>query len=328
MRRYIAVRVASLIPILFGVSLLVFAMQALVPGDIVDIMMGGDQAFGDKNAEARLRQQLNLDRPVPERYVLWLGGMLRGDHGTSFVSGKPVLGEILRRLPVNLELALIAITMALGLGIPIGTLSAVRRDTWTDAGIRFGSVLGYSVPNFWVATLTVLAGSLLWPAMPILQYVPFTENPGRNLTLVLIPSFVLSLTVLPLIVRMTRASVLENLRLDYVRTARSKGRLDYVRTARSKGLPERRVVYRHVLANSLIAVLNVTGVQIGVLIGGLVLTEEIFILPGIGRLLLESIQKRDFPVITGATLFLATIFVILNLAVDLLHAVLDPRVRR
>jgi len=206
--------------------------------------------------------------------------------------------------------------MALCLGIPIGTLSAVRRDTWTDAGIRFGSVLGYSVPNFWVATLTVLAGSLLWPGMPILQYVPFTENPGRNLTLVLIPSFVLSLTVLPLIVRMTRASVLENLRLDYVRTARSKG------------LAERRVVYRHVLANSLIAVLNVTGVQIGVLIGGLVLTEEIFILPGIGRLLLESIQKRDFPVITGATLFLATVFVTMNLVVDLLHAVLDPRVRR
>jgi peptide/nickel transport system permease protein len=242
--------------------------------------------------------------------------MLRGDLGTSFVSGKPVLGEILRRLPVNLELATIAITMALCLGIPIGTLSAVRRDTWTDAGIRFGSVLGYSVPNFWVATLTVLAGSLLWPGMPILQYVPFTESPGRNLTLVLIPSFVLSLTVLPLIVRMTRASVLENLRLDYVRTARSKG------------LPERRVVYRHVLANSLIAVLNVTGVQIGVLIGGLVLTEEIFILPGIGRLLLESIQKRDFPVITGATLFLATVFVTMNLVVDLLHAVLDPRVRR
>ena len=316
MRRYIAVRVASLIPILFGVSLLVFAMQALVPGDIVDIMMGGDQAFGDKNAEARLRRQLNLDRSVPERYVLWLGGMLRGDLGTSFVSGKPVLGEILRRLPVNLELTALAITMALCLGIPIGTLSAVRRDTWTDAGIRFGSVLGYSVPNFWVATLTVLAGSLLWPGMPILQYVPFTENPGRNLTLVLIPSFVLSLTVLPLIVRMTRASVLENLRLDYVRTARSKG------------LPERRVVYRHVLANSLIAVLNVTGVQIGVLIGGLVLTEEIFILPGIGRLLLDSIQKRDFPVITGATLFLATVFVTMNLVVDLLHAVLDPRVRR
>jgi peptide/nickel transport system permease protein len=315
-RRYIAVRMVSLIPILFGVSVLVFAMQALVPGDIVDIMMGGDQAFGDKNAEARMRRQLNLDRSVPERYVLWLGGMLRGDLGTSFVSGKPVLGEILRRLPVNLELAALAIAMALGLGIPIGTLSAVRRDTWTDAGIRFGSVLGYSVPNFWVATLTVLAGSLLWPGMPILQYVPFTESPGRNLTLVLIPSFVLSLTVLPLIVRMTRASVLENLRLDYVRTARSKG------------LPERSVVYRHVLANSLVAVLNVTGVQMGVLIGGLVLTEEIFILPGIGRLLLESIQKRDFPVITGATLFLATVFVTMNLVVDLLHAALDPRVRR
>lgn len=315
MPRYVAVRLASLVPILLGVSVIVFSMQHLVPGDIVDIV-SGDQAYGDTNAAARLREQLRLDRPIAEQYVLWLAGAMRGDLGTSFVSGKPVIDEILRRLPVNLELTLLAIGFALILGIPVGVLSAAWRDTWADAGIRFGSVLGYSVPNFWVATLTVLAGSLLWPGMPILQYVPFTEDPRRNLLLVLIPAFVLSLTVLPLIVRMTRASVLENLRLDYVRTARSKG------------LPEASVVFRHVLANSLIAVLNVTGVQVGVLIGGLVLTEEIFILPGVGRLLLESIQKRDFPVITGATLVLAAAFVAVNLMVDLLHGLLDPRLRR
>ena len=315
MQRYIAVRLVSLIPILLGVSVLVFSMQHLVPGDIVDIV-SGDQAYGDKNAAARLREQLRLDRPIVEQYVLWLAGALRGNLGTSFVSGRPVIDEILRRLPVNLELTVLAIGFALALGIPVGVMSAVWRDTWADAGIRFGSVLGYSVPNFWVATLTVLAGSLLWPGMPILQHVPFAEDPRRNLTLMAIPSFVLSLTVLPLIVRMTRASVLENLRLDYVRTARSKG------------LPEGRVLFRHVLANSLIAVLNVTGVQVGVLIGGLVLTEEIFILPGIGRLLLESIQKRDFPVITGTTLFLAASFVAVNLVVDLIHGLLDPRIRR
>jgi peptide/nickel transport system permease protein len=315
MQRYIAVRLVSLIPILLGVSVLVFSMQHLVPGDIVDIV-SGDQAYGDKNAAARLREQLRLDRPIVEQYVLWLAGALRGNLGSSFVSGRPVIDEILRRLPVNLELTVLAIGFALALGIPVGVMSAVWRDTWADAGIRFGSVLGYSVPNFWVATLTVLAGSLLWPGMPILQHVPFAEDPRRNLTLMAIPSFVLSLTVLPLIVRMTRASVLENLRLDYVRTARSKG------------LPEGRVLFRHVLANSLIAVLNVTGVQVGVLIGGLVLTEEIFILPGIGRLLLESIQKRDFPVITGTTLFLAASFVAVNLVVDLIHGLLDPRIRR
>jgi peptide/nickel transport system permease protein len=315
MPRYVAVRLLALIPILFGVSVLVFSMQHLVPGDIVDIV-SGDQAFGDPNAAARLRAQLRLDRPIVEQYALWLAGAATGDLGVSFLSGKPVIGEILRRLPVNLELTALAIGFALLLGIPIGALSAVRRDTWMDAGIRFGSVLGYSVPNFWVATLTVLVGSLFWPGMPILEYVPFTVDPVRNLTLLVIPSFVLSLTVLPLIVRMTRASVLENLRLDYVRTARSKG------------LPEGRVVFRHVLANSMIAVLNVTGVQVGVLIGGLVLTEEIFILPGVGRLLLESIQKRDFPVITGATLVLATAFVAINLLVDLLHGLLDPRIRR
>jgi peptide/nickel transport system permease protein len=182
--------------------------------------------------------------------------------------------------------------------------------------VRFGAVLGYSIPNFWVATLTVLLGSLYLPSLPILQWVPFTDDPVRNLTLAVIPSLVLSLTVLPLIVRMTRAAVLENLGLDYVRTARAKG------------VAERRVVFRHVLANSLIAVLNVTGVQIGILIGGLVLTEEIFILPGIGRFLLDSIQKRDFPAIMGTTLFLATAFVIVNLVIDVLHGVLDPRIRR
>ncbi|OGK95079.1 MAG: glutathione ABC transporter permease GsiC [Candidatus Rokubacteria bacterium RBG_16_73_20] len=316
MHRYVALRLASLAPILFGVSLLVFSMQHLVPGDIVDIVIGGDQAFGDKNAADRLRGQLNLDRPIVEQYVLWLGNALRGDLGTSFVSGRPVLDEILRRLPVNLQLAALAIGFALLLGIPVGTFSAVRSDTWADAAVRFASVLGYSIPNFWVATLTVLLGSLYFPRMPILQYVPFGADPVRNLTLLAIPAFVLSLTVLPLIVRMTRASVLENLRLDYVRTARAKG------------LAERRVVFRHVLANSLIAVLNVTGVQVGILIGGLVLTEEIFILPGVGRFLLDSIQKRDFPVITGTTLFLAAAFVCVNLLVDLLHGVLDPRIRR
>ena len=315
MSRYVAVRLVSLIPILFGVSVLVFSMQHLVPGDIVDIV-SVDLARGDPTAATRLRAQLRLDRPIVEQYAYWVAGVLTGDLGASFVSGKPVAGEILRRVPVNLELAAMAMAFAIAVGIPVGTLSAVRRDSWTDAGIRFASVLGYSVPNFWVATLTVLVGSLWLPRLPILQHVPFTEDPARNLTLMAIPAFVLSLTVLPLIVRMTRAAVLENLRLDYVRTARAKG------------LRETRVVFRHVLANSLIAVLNVTGVQVGVLIGGLVLTEEIFILPGLGRLLLESIQKRDFPVVTGVTLFLATSFVTINLIVDVLHGAFDPRIRR
>jgi peptide/nickel transport system permease protein len=312
---YLVGRVASLLPILFGVSVLVFSMQHLVPGDIVDIV-SADLASGDRTAADRLRRELRLDRPIAEQYVYWVGGALTGDLGASFISGKPVAAEILRRLPVNLQLAGMAMAFAIIVGIPVGTLAAVKRDGWTDAGIRFASVLGYSLPNFWLATLTVLVGSLWLPKLPILAYVPFTEDPLQNVTLLAIPSLVLSLTVLPLIVRMTRAAVLENIRSDYVRTARAKG------------VDEIRVVSRHVLANSLIAVLNVTGVQIGVMIGGLVLTEEIFILPGLGRLLLESIQKRDFPVVTGVTLVLATVFVIVNLIVDLLHGVLDPRVRK
>lgn len=312
---FIGLRLAALLPILFGVSLLVFSMQHLVPGDIVDIV-SADVAGGDKTAAARLRRELRLDRPIAEQYVLWLGDVARGNLGVSFVSGKPVASEIARRVPVNLELAGLAIVFALLVGVPVGVLAAALRGTWTDAGIRMASVLGYSVPNFWLATLTVLVGSLYVPRLPILKFVPFTENPLQNIGLLLIPSFVLSLTILPLIVRMTRAAVLENLALDYVRTARAKG------------LAEARVLGRHVLANSLIVVLNVTGVQVGVLIGGLVLTEEIFILPGLGRLLLESIQKRDFPVVTGTTLFLATSFVVINALVDVLHGFLDPRLRR
>ncbi len=315
MSRFAAVRLVSLLPILLGVSLLVFSMQHLVPGDIVDIV-SADLGQADPAAAARLRAELRLDRPIAEQYVLWLRDALTGDLGRSFVSGRLVATEILRRVPVNLELAALAMSFAILVGIPVGLLSAVLRGSWGDAAIRLAAVLGYSVPNFWIATLTVLVGSLYLPRLPILQYVSFTEDPLRNLTLMAIPSFVLSLTVLPLIVRMTRTAVLENLGLDFVRTARAKG------------LPEGRVLFRHVLANSLIAVVNVMGVQIGVLIGGLVLTEEIFILPGLGRLLIESIQKRDFPVITGATLFLATAFVTLNFLVDLAHGVLDPRVRR
>lgn len=286
----------------------------MVPGDVVDIMIG-DQSHGDEMAETKLRRDLNLDKPVYQQYFLWLWRVLHGDLGMSFTTRHPVLGEILKRLPVNIELTIIALIFAVGLGIPIGVYSAVEHLTWKDSLIRVFSVMFYGIPNFWLATLVVLVGSLYIKSLPVLSYVPFSENPLQNIKFMIIPGFVLSCTLLPIVVRMTRSSVLENLRLDYVRTARSKG------------LNSRIILYRHVLKNSLIPVINIIGLQMGVLIGGLVLTEEVFILPGVGRLMLEAIQKRDFMIITGAMLMITVAFVLINLIIDILHAYLDPRIR-
>jgi peptide/nickel transport system permease protein len=314
MARFIGLRLLTLIPILLGASIVIFAIIHMVPGDVVDIMIG-DQSFGDTSAAAKLRKDLNLDKPVYAQYLLWLWNVLHGDLGMSFTTRHPVLEEIVKRLPVNIELTAIALLFAVGLGIPIGVYSAVEHLTWKDSIIRILSVMTYAIPNFWLATLVVLAGSVYIKSLPILEYVPFKQNPLLNIKLMVIPGFVLSCTLLPIVVRMTRSSVLENLRLDYVRTARAKG------------LNSRIILYRHVLKNSLIPVINVIGLQIGVLIGGLVLTEEVFVIPGIGRLMLEAIQKRDFMIITGTMLVITVAFVLITLLVDILHACLDPRVR-
>jgi peptide/nickel transport system permease protein len=314
MSRFIAMRLLSLLPILLGASILVFSIIHMVPGDVVDIMIG-DQSHGDLTAAMKLRKDLNLDKPVYVQYFHWLWNALRGDLGMSFTTRHPVLNEIVKRLPVNIELTLIALIFAVGLGIPIGVYSAVEHLTWKDSIIRVFSVMTYAIPNFWLATLVVLVGSLYIKSLPVLSYVPFHENPLLNMKFMVIPGFVLSCTLFPIVVRMTRASVLENLRLDYVRTAKAKG------------LNGRIILYRHVLKNSLIPVINIIGLQMGVLIGGLVLTEEVFVLPGVGRLMLEAIQKRDFMIITGTMLVITVAFVLITLLIDILHAYLDPRIR-
>jgi len=311
---FIVKRLLSLLPILLGASILIFSIVHLVPGDVVDIMIG-DQSHGDAMAATKLRKDLNLDKPVYMQYLLWLWNVLHGNLGMSFTTRHPVLNEILKRLPVNIELTVIALIFAVGLGIPIGVYSAVVHLTWKDSTIRIFSVMVYSIPNFWLATLVVLVGSLYILDLPVLSYVPFSENPFQNIKFMIIPGFVLSCTLFPIVVRMTRSSVLENLRLDYVRTARAKG------------LSSRIILYRHVLKNSLIPVINIIGLQMGVLIGGLVLTEEVFVLPGVGRLMLEAIQKRDFMIITGTMMMITVAFVLITLLIDILHAYLDPRIR-
>ena len=313
MLRYILFRLLGLVPVLFGISALVFAAIWVIPGDIVDVMMGDEVAQSEKSME-RLRQQLNLDEPIWMRYLIWIGNALRGDLGVSMISGEPVLDQILDRAPVNLQLVLIAMAFVIVIGIPLGALAAYRQFTWVDNFIRVGAIFGYVIPNFWLATIAVLIVSLYFPRASILDYVPFSEDPLANIKGLLIPGFVLALTTLTYIIRLTRSTVLDALRQDYVRTARAKG------------LGERVVLTTHVLKNSLIPVVTVLGIQVGVLIGGLVLTEEVFMLPGLGRMILLAIESRDFMVLAGGVLFLAVVFVIVNLLIDILYAFLDPRI--
>jgi len=314
MLRYIAHRLLGLIPVLVGVSLLVFLSVWVIPGDVVDIMMGDEMAQSAAAIE-RLRAQMNLDEPIHIRYLTWIGNVLQGDLGVSLISGEPVLDQILRRAPVNFQLMLMAMFFIIVIGIPLGTLAAYKQFTWIDNTIRIGAIFGYVIPNFWLATIAVLIVSLYFPRSGVLNYVPFSEDPIANIRGLLLPGLVLSLTTVTYIVRLTRATVLDALRQDYVRTARAKG------------LSERIVMTVHVIPNSMIPVATVLGIQVGVLIGGLVLTEEIFMLPGIGRMILLSIESRDFMVLAGSILFVAVIFVLVNLIIDILYAFLDPRIR-
>lgn len=314
MLRYIAHRLLGLIPVLIGVSLLVFLSVWVIPGDVVDIMMGDEMAQSAAAME-RLRAQMNLDEPIHIRYLTWIGNVLQGDLGVSLISGEPVLDQILRRAPVNFQLMLMAMFFIIVIGIPLGTLAAYKQFTWIDNTIRIGAIFGYVIPNFWLATIAVLIVSLYFPRSGVLNYVPFSEDPIANIRGLLLPGLVLSLTTVTYIVRLTRSTVLDALRQDYVRTARAKG------------LSERIVMTVHVISNSMIPVATVLGIQVGVLIGGLVLTEEVFMLPGIGRMILLSIESRDFMVLAGSILFVAVIFVLVNLIIDILYAFLDPRIR-
>ena len=303
-----------LIPIMLGVSMLIFGTFHLIPGDVVDIMMG-DEVTGDPRAAIELRKSLNLDKPIYVQYGYWLKNALQGDLGKSLTSGKPVMELILSRLPVNIELMIIAMVFIIFLGIPLGLLAAYKQFSFVDGLLRFITILGYAIPNFWLATLVVLVGSLYFHWLPVLKFIPFSEDPLRNILYLLIPGFVLATSTLSYIVRMTRSSVLDTLHQDYVRTARAKG------------MTEKIVLFVHVLRNSLIPVVTVLGFQIGALIGGLVLTEHVFVLPGVGRLILLAIEQRDFMIVTGSILFLSTVFVLLNLIVDIIYAFLDPRIR-
>ncbi len=299
---------------LMGLSVLVFLMLRLVPGTVVEQLIGAD-AIASPAMVAELKRFFGLDQPWWQQYGRWVAALAHGDLGTSWRTGKPVVALILERLPVTIELTSLAVGFAMLLGIPAGILSATRRDQTIDNVTRVGTLLGLSIPVFWQGTMLILFFSIYLRWMPPVMWVDFFADPGRNLTIMALPALCLGTASAANIARTTRACMLDVLRSEYIRTAAAKG------------LADRLVVLKHALKNALIPIVTVAGLQIGILLGGTVVVEEVFTLPGIGRLVLWSIYQRDYPLTQSTILFVAVMFMAINLAVDVLYGYLDPRIR-
>jgi peptide/nickel transport system permease protein len=312
--RYLVVRLYSMGLTLAGLTVLVFLMLRLIPGTVVEQMIGADAVVSPAMV-AELKRFFGLDQPWYVQYGHWLSTLVRGDLGTSWRTGKPVIQLILERLPVTLELTALAVGFALALGIVAGIASAMARDRAIDNVTRVATLLGLSVPVFWQGTMLILFFSLYLRWMPPVMWVDFFTDPRRNLTIMALPALCLGTASAANIARTTRACMLDVLRSEYIRTAAAKG------------LAGRAVVLKHALKNALIPVVTVVGLQIGILLGGTVVIEEVFTLPGVGRLVLWSIYQRDYPLTQSTVLFIAVMFMTINLAVDLLYGYLDPRIR-
>lgn len=312
MGRYIVKRLLAMIPVLFLVSLVSFIILHITPGDPAVIMLGEEATPESVTA---LRHALGLDQPLPVQYVIWLGRLVRGDLGNSIQTHQPVREAIVQRLPVTLELTLLAVGIALIIALPSGIISATRRGTAADLASTSLSLFGISMPSFFLAVLLIFVFSLHLRVLPPLGYTPLQSGVVANLEGMILPAITLGSAGAAIIARLTRSALLEVLGLDYIRTARAKG------------LADRTLIYRHALRNAIIPVLTVTGLQIGALLGGAVITETIFVLPGVGALVVSSIFERDYPLVQGVVLFLALAHLFVNLAVDLLYAYVDPRIR-
>jgi len=312
MARYLLARLIALVPILLGTSVVAFFLIRLVPGDPAIALLGLD---ADPQAIAALRQQLALDQPIVIQYVTWIGHIFAGDFGRSVQGGRPVLPLLLGALGPTALLAAAALAISLAIAIPAGIVAATRRNTSADYAASFLALCGLSMPSFWLGVLLILAFSIYWPILPASGYVSLTADPLEHLRHLVLPALTLGAALAAATMRMTRATMLEVLRSDYVRTARAKG------------LPRRRVVWGHALRNARIPIVTLHGIQLGQLLGGVVVTETVFSWPGIGKLTVDAIFARDYPVVQGAVLLTAVAFVLINLATDLVYTVLDPRVR-
>ena len=318
MRAYIIRRLFLMIPTLFILTILVFLSLRFIPGDVIDIMqarMESDEMMTALDREA-MERLLGLDVPVYVQYGRWMGGiLLHGTLGNSLIAGYRIEERIIGRLPVTIELGVLAIVIGLLIALPVGIYSAIRQDTVTDYVGRTIAITGMAMPNFWLALMVIIFPAIWWGWSPPMQMIPFNEDPLGNLGVFIIPSLILGTAASAGTMRMTRTMMLEVLRQDYVRTAWAKG------------LTERVVIMRHAIKNALVPVVTLIGMQLPLLVGGSVIIENIFNLPGLGRLMVIALNSRDYPVVSGINLFFATIVLGVNLAIDLTYPYLDPRVR-
>jgi peptide/nickel transport system permease protein len=312
MRGFIVRRIGASLLVLLVASVLIFLGVRALPGDPALALAGEDRS---PQALEEIRAKYGLDDPVPVQYARWLGQVVQGDLGTSVRTGLDVRETIVERLPVTLELAALSILVALVIGIAAGVIAAVRRGSLADYGGSLAALLGLSIPNFWLGLVLILVFAVALGVLPASGYVPFLEDPLDNLRRMVMPAIVLGTGLAAVIMRQTRASMLESLGSDYIRTARAKG------------LRERSVVGSHALRNSLITVVTLVGLQLGALISGAVVTEQVFVLPGFGKLTVDSVFQRDYPLIQGVVLVAAFGYVVVNLLVDILYSLIDPRIR-
>ncbi len=312
MLEFLVKRLATIIPTLIFVSMLIFGLQQLLPGDPAKVLAGEEQ---DPTVIAYLRTKLHLDEPLPVRYAYWVGGIFKGDLGDSVRTQQPVLDLIVQKLPVTVELALLAMLVALLIGIPSGIVSAIGRGTWWDHAANIFALWGLSTPNFWLGILMILLFSVQLGWLPASGYVSPFEDLGANLASMVMPAFVLGTGIAAVLMRHTRSAMLQVMSSDYVRTARAKG------------LSERTVVLKHALRNALTPIITLGALELGALLSGAVLTEQVFTIPGFGKLIVDSVFNRDYSVVQGVVLVTATAYIVLNLLADLAYFLVNPRLR-
>ncbi|AWM85822.1 ABC transporter permease [Microvirga sp. 17 mud 1-3] len=314
MSRILLSRLIDLVVVLFGVSIIVFLMIRLIPGDAVAIMLGANTEITPERM-AELNSRVGLDRPFVEQYLRWAGAALQGDFGTSLWTGRPVATEILINLWPTLELTFLSLLIGAVLAVPLGCWMAQTRGRGADVAMRIGAIAGLTIPSFWLGIVLILLFSAYAPGFASLGYVPFSEDPVGNLQRMILPSVALALPILANLSRLVRSAMLDALGQDYVRTARAKG------------LSESRVVYKHALRNALIPFLTSVGIMTGYLLGGAIVVEQVFAIPGLGRLILGAIAERNYPLIQATILVVTAGFVFVNFLVDFLYMIVDPRVR-
>jgi len=312
MLSYLLRRIATIVPTLVFVTILIFGLQQLLPGDPAVVLAGEER---DPNVVAYLRQKLHLDEPLPVRYGYWLKGVLHGDLGESLRMQKPVTALIAEKLPVTIELACLALVVALAIGIPAGIVSAVKRGTAWDYAANAVALWGLSTPNFWLGILLILLFAVKLGWLPASGYVSPFEDLKQNLASMIMPAFVLGNAIAAVLMRHTRSAMLQVLSSEYVRTARAKG------------LAERNVILKHALRNALIPIITLGALELGTLLSGAVLTEQVFTIPGFGKLIVDAVFNRDYAVVQGVVLFTATAYIVLNLLADIAYMLANPRIR-